>query len=297
MVRAFVELHGLLVPAMDELLQTCGPGAPSPEAVSAGVGLLGVWDALLDLDPERENPLELLWLYATRVADTLLSVAPAVAPPPRLLHPEGLAPDPAQAEWLQKTLSERAWPRSLWWRRLTQRARGPLGDRARVVVERPSGGLSGAVSRVLEHLPTFVDDTEDWSSDLGLLQSGDQLTLEVQVPLPGQLAVLHAVGDDQHAEIEVVLPEHVSEWVVRRHLEVVQLCGQIACLPPPGPPDTAEGQPQAQASQPVAMHALIPVWVPEVMPPTWVADLSRRKSVPPEARVWQYRYQVNPRGL
>ena len=53
---------------------------------------------------------------------------------------------------------------------------------------------------------------------VGELRAGDRLSLAVQVPLPGQLAVLHASGSVQIARLDMVLPETVSEEVVRNTL-------------------------------------------------------------------------------
>ncbi len=269
-VRAFVDLHGLLLPPLDALIEKRSGRGSDGQLGSACVGLLGLWDELLDIDIERDDLIELLGQQA---AQCLPPTEPLL--PDGLAHHDGVAT--AQAAWLAAVLSDRALPTHKWWRRLGRRARGPLGDRARVTVFRKQS--DGSVVRVHEHLPR-PDSDEDLAatSQLGELNAGDQLTLAVQVPLPGQIAILHMVGDAQQARLHVVLPEAVSEAVVRRHLEVVELHGELACE---RLPDGA-----------VADQALVVVWVPEVMPPSWIVDLQLRFGVPREARIWRYCYHV-----
>jgi hypothetical protein len=98
------------------------------------------------------------------------------------------------------------------------------------------------------------------------------------VPLPGQLAVLHSSGSVQIARLDMVLPETVSEEVVRRQHEIVELSGELA----------TERNPDGS----IAEQSLVVVWVPEVMPPSWMVDKLLRQGVPPEARVWRYLYRV-----
>ncbi len=100
----------------------------------------------------------------------------------------------------------------------------------------------------------------------------------MQVPLPGQIAMLHLCGDSQTARLDVVLPETPSEAVVRRHLEIVELHGELA----------KERLPDGS----IADQAMVVVWVPEVMPPSWIVDMQLRFGVPPEARIWRYVYRV-----
>lgn len=268
MVRAFVELHALLLPRLDALVEKRS-GLGSDEALgSACIGLVGLWDELPDIDIERENLIELLALHAASppVVDVL--------PPEGLAHHEGIAT--AQAAWLAQVLGERALPAAQWWRRLARRARGPLGDRARITIDRKE---SETVQRICEHLPRPGSDDElAATTSLGELRAGDQLTLAVQVPLPGQIAILHLCGDAQTARLDVVLPETVSEAVVRRHLEVVELHGELAT--------------ERHSDGNLADQALVVVWVPEVMPPSWIVDMQLRFGVPPEARIWRYCYRV-----
>jgi hypothetical protein len=179
----------------------------------------------------------------------------------------------AQRHWLQQILSNRAIPQRQWWRRLTRRAHGALGDRARLTVERAS-------VVIFEHLPDpNAPSSQTATTSIGELRTGDRISLAVQVPLPGQLAIVHATGDSQHANLDIVLPETVSEAVVRRHLEVVELHGELAAH------KLADGQ--------WAEQALIVVWVPEVTPPSWIVDMRLRHGVPPESRVWRYLYGVS----
>lgn len=278
MLRAFVELHSLCVPPLDALIEQRGtalrsadpseqePVGRSPDvASSACLGLLGLWDELLDVDIERENLLELLALHS---ANSESPSEPAC--------PEGLATTEvnivAQRAWLERVLSGRDLPQRQWWRRLTRRARGPLGNRARLTVERQA-------LRVVEHLPELdAPPTQDATTFVGELRAGDRLSLAVQVPLPGQLAVLHASGSAQIARLDMVLPETVSEEVVRRQHEIVELSGELA----------TERNPDSS----IAEQSLVVVWVPEVMPPSWMVDMLLRQGVPPEARVWRYLYRV-----
>ncbi len=269
-VRAFVELHEMLVPPLDALVEKRSGRSSDGQLGSSCVGLLGLWDELLDIDVERENLIELLAQHAAQFSPT--NVPP---PPDGLAHHDGVAT--AQAEWLLRVLADRELPTHSWWRRLARRARGPLGDRARITVERRHA--DGSVVRVFEHLPQpGTDDDLFATSQFGPLHAGDQLTLAVQIPLPGQIAILHVVGDAQQARLEVVLPESANEAVVRRHLEVVELHGELA------------GERQSDGK--FADQALVVVWVPEVMPPTWIVDMQMRQGVPPEARIWRYCYRV-----
>lgn len=268
MVRAFVELHALLLSPLDALVEKRSGRGPDDSPGSALLGLIGLWDELPDIDVERENLIELLAQHA--------ATPPAfdVPPPDGLAHHDGVSA--AQRAWLDQVLSVRACPTPQWWRRLSRRARGPLGDRARLTVERTQ---DATVRRIFEHLPRPGTD-DDWTAttDLGELCAKDQLTLAVQVPLPGQIAMLHLCGDSQTARLDVVLPETPSEAVVRRHLEIVELHGELA----------TERLPDGS----IADQALVVVWVPEVMPPSWIVDMQLRFGVPPEARIWRYVYRV-----
>ena len=259
MLRAFAELHALLIPAIDALVE-------KQSTVSACLGMLGLWDELPDVDVERESILELVAMHAA--SSDSASTLPI---------PEGLATEnevvEAQRHWLQQILTDRALPQHLCWRRLTRRAHGPLGDRARLTVERAS-------VCIFEHLPDpNAPSSQTATTSVGEFRTGDRLSLAVQVPLPGQLAIVHATGESQHATLDIVLPETVSEAVVRRHLEVVELHGELAAH------KLADGQ--------WAEQALIVVWVPEVTPPSWIVDMRLRHGVPPESRVWRYLYGVS----
>lgn len=264
MLRTFAELHALLVPSVDALIE-------SRSTVSSAVGLLGLWDDLLDIDVERENIIELLTVYAAQLE------APDSWPLPDGLatHDEIVA---AQQAWLTDVLTHRAFPKRQWWRRMTRRARGPLGDRARLTVER-------SALRIFEHLPHPDEaSTPTATTRLGSFQAGDLLTLAVQVPLPGQIAIVHASGDETTASLDLVLPETSSEADVRRYHEVVEVHGELSAhtLSLSAPLDER-----------FAEQALIVVWVPELMPPSWIADMQRLFGVPPEARVWRYLYRVH----
>lgn len=264
MLRTFAELHALLVPSIDALIER-------QSTVSSALGLLGLWDDLLDIDVERENILELLTVYAAQLE------APESWP-----LPDGLSTQAdifaAQQTWLTDVLTHRAHPKRQWWRRLTRRARGPLGDRARLTVER-------SALRIFEHLPSLDEaSSQTATTRLGSFQAGDRMTLAVQVPLPGQLAIVHACGDESTASLDVVLPETVSEADVRRHHEVVEVHGELSA-------HTLSAS--APLDERFAEQALIVIWVPELMPPSWIVDMQLRYGVPPEARVWRYLYRVH----
>lgn len=277
LVRAFLELHTLVVPKIDAIVEKQVAAQTTDERpTSCCIGLLGLWDDLPDLDIEREHPLEVL---ATHAADLSL-LEPTTSPIFVAQHPTDLL---AQTEWLATALGEREWPVTKWWRRCSRRARGPLGDRARIMVSRTETSADGSTSvvRVLSHLPdpeSVQLGLPNATTDLGEFWTGDELSLAVQIPLPGQLAIFHAVGSSDSAELEVVLPDRPSEVVVRRQSEVVEICGTLA------EKKLGDGT--------VAEQALVAVWVPEVMPPSWIADMEQRKGVPPEARIWRYRYRV-----
>lgn len=264
MLRTFAELHSLLVPSVDALIER-------QSTVSSALGLLGLWDDLLDIDVERESILELLVVYAAQLE------APETWP-----LPDGLSTQAdifsAQKTWLSGVLLDRPPPKRQWWRRLTRRARGPLGDRARLTVER-------AALRIFEHLPSLDEaGSPTATTRLGSFQAGDRLTLAVQVPLPGQLAIVHASGDERTASLDLVLPETASEADVRRYHEVVEVAGELSA-------HTLSDS--APLEERFAEQALIVVWVPELMPPSWIVDMQLRYGVPPEARVWRYLYRVH----
>ncbi|MCS6914455.1 MAG: hypothetical protein RMK29_06980 [Myxococcales bacterium] len=256
-LRALERLHALLVPSIDRFLSGLMPG----EARSCGAGLLGVWRELCDLDIEREDVAELLVFFAAQ--EEMASEAPLEP-----VHSE--ADREAQWAWLAERLRTSPLPRSQWWRRLLRSADGGLGDRARIVVQR-------GAQIVLERLPTAEPQAGHrlCQTDLGVLEAGDRLTLQVQLPLPGRVALLHAAGDEASAELEVLLPAHEAEEAPRRALEVVEVSGEI------GP---AEGTEQS----------LVVLWAPELLPPSWYLHVVVRRRLPPEARLWRYCYRVSP---
>ena len=131
-------------------------------------------------------------------------------------------------------------------------------------------------SGVLERLPEGDSETAaDLTTPLGHFQHGDRLTLQWQNPLPGQVAILSAVGDEHDAELTVLVPQLDSESGPRRHHELIEVVGELAHVPGAG-------------------HALLILWVPELVPPRWVHEVLARRALPPEARLWRYCYEVTP---
>jgi hypothetical protein len=273
--RSFLQLHALLVPAVDRQLAGVAAqlaeaaDAPAASPLSSAAGLLGLWQELPDLDCERHAVGEALLWHAAQADDdpALAGEGDAEGRLSLVLTDEQLA---QQAAWLSDRLRALPLPRSRYFRRLARSARGGLGDRARVQIQR--GPLT-----VLEHLPTphsgEARESRTLTTVLGRFVHGDRLTLQWQNPLPGQVAVLHAVGDEHDAELRVLLPQLDSEAAPRRYHEVVEIVGELSHVPG-------------------SEHALIVVWVPELVPPRWVLDVLERQGLPPEARLWRYAYEV-----
>lgn len=267
-LRSFQALHELLIPRADAwaAAQATGLGRAEeetgPELLSSAIGLLGLWRELPDLDCNRDSVI-LALLHKAAQADGPEDAGARVYAP--ALDAETLA---RQVTELQEQLRAEPLPRSHYFRRLARRARGGLGDRARVQVQR--GPLT-----ILERLPApdSAPPAPDFTTALGEFQAGDRLTLQWQNPLPGQVAVLHAVGDEQQAELSVLVPQLESESVPRRHHEIIEVVGELAHIAG-------------------AFHALLILWVPELVPPRWVSEVLVRHSLPPDARVWRYRYEV-----
>lgn len=268
-LRSFLQLHELLVPAADAWVaaHAARVGSSGPPPLSSAAGLIELWQDLPDLDCERGSISEALLGHAAESGgdldpdgdedDELFALA---LDAPTLVR---------QAAWLQSRLRALPVPRSRYFRRLARRARGGLGDRARVVIQR-------GPTTVLERLPApeQTPPSGSFTTYLGSFQHGDRLTLQWQNPLPGQVAILHAVGDEQDAELTVLVPEHESESAPRRHHEIIEVVGELLHLPG-------------------ATHALVILWVPELVPPRWVQDVLARKALPPDARIWRYRYEVD----
>jgi hypothetical protein len=262
-LRSFLQLHALLCPAADRWVAARAAAAglelgsdPGALPLSSAAGLLGLWRELPDLDCERESVSAALLRHAAAEQDgdgpyALALEAPVLA---------------EQAAWLQARLRAEPSPRSQYFRRLARRARGGLGDRARIQVQRGTW-------TVLERLPAATGAAADFTTPLGSFQHGDRLTLQWQNPLPGQVAVLAAVGDEHDAELTVLLPQLDSESGPRRHHEIIEVVGELSHV--------------AGAS-----HALLILWVPELVPPRWVQEVLVRRALPPEARVWRYHYEV-----
>lgn len=269
-LRSFQALHELLIPRADAWVAAQVAGLEGdkeqavPELLSSATGLLGLWRELPDLDCNRDSVIEALLRQAAQ-ADGVEEAGVEAGTYALALDAETLA---RQVKELQEQLRAEPLPRSHYFRRLARRARGGLGDRARVQVQR------GALT-VLERLPA-PDSTapaHDFTTALGEFQAGDRLTLQWQNPLPGQVAVLHAVGDEQRAELSVLIPQLESESVPRRHHEIIEVVGELSHVP-------------------AAFHSLLILWVPELVPPRWVSEVLLRHSLPPDARVWRYRYEV-----
>lgn len=282
-LRALLGLHAEVVPALDRLAaaELIARGANAAAGLSTVLGVLALWDELLDIDAEREAIAELIVRRAA-AAEGLPDGSDAEEAPLGLALTDEIVA--SQAEWLRAQLRTRGVPRSRWWWRMFRRARGGTGDCARVVVqrgaltvfEREPVGDAGA-ARSAEPSPEPLDLT----TPLGRFRAGDRLTLQFQVPLPGQIAVLHAAGDEQDAELSLLVPQHDGEAVARRHHEVVEVVGELSCTPGPSSADAGE-------------HSLVVLWAPEIVPPRWALDVIERRRVPPDARTWRYTYSVEP---
>ena len=245
------------MPALDEALLRERPDAG--EALSAGAGPLGLWRGLRGLGIEQAPAAELLLFYAALADETEDSLSPV------------LTAEAQEEQWaqLEARLRGEPLPRPSWWRRLARSGAGGLGDRARLQVQR------GALI-VLERLPPPPEeaDADLFETDLGELAAGDRLTLQLPAPLPGRIAVLHAVGDEEEAELSVLLPASAAEEAPRRALEVIEVSGEV--------------EPVAGTGE----RSLIVLWAPELLPAGWYRQVAPRRRLPPEARLWRYRYRV-----
>ena len=263
-LRSFLQLHELLCPPADRWVaaQAAAAGLALTDGagpLSSAAGLLGLWRELPDLNCERDSVSTALLRHAAHEQEGDGPYALAV-------DAQQLA---AQSAWLQERLRAEPTPRSRYFRRLARHARGGLGDRARVQVQRASW-------TVLERLPEPDSEAAaDFTTCLGRFQHGDRLTLQWQNPLPGQVAILSAVGDEHDAELTVLVPQLDSESGPRRHHELIEVVGELAHVPGAG-------------------HALLILWVPELVPPRWVHEVLARRALPPEARLWRYCYEVTP---
>lgn len=260
--RQMLRLYELLVPPLDEWMrrqvQASSGDAQDGAPMSVAAGLLGLWEELLDIDVERESIEELLVFYAGRV-DSNSSAAQVSTP--------------ADVESL---LASSPRPEARFFRRLERRAAGSLGDRGHISVQR-------GAQLVLERSPPAPDgeapfDDPPLSCEIGDFLDGDRLILRWSVPLPGQVAVLHAAfsSDASEPELSLLLPQDSGEAVVRRHNEIVEVIGELSAL----------------SQRP--FHALIVLWVPEMLPPSWASEAALRRRVPPDARLFVYRYTVRP---
>lgn len=262
-LRALARLHSAVVPALDAHLSAAG------QAPSSGVGFLGLFQDLPDLDVERESLAALLIEHAARLLEHEdLGEVPAAG---SLSSAEGRDPA-AQWAWLAERLRAQPLPRSRWWRRLWRSAAGALPDEARLSLQR---GAQIVWERVgADAAAAGLDD--EAQTELGTLETGDRLTLQVPLTLPGRVAVLAAAGDEHQAELRVVLPQSALEDVPRRVLEVIEVLGELQ--PVPG----------------AVEQSLIVLWVPELLPAGWAPRVVAQRRLPPGARLRRYRYQVAP---
>lgn len=269
-MRALRRLHAALVPSLDQLLAARGgEGAPC----SSGVGLLGLFEELPDIDCERDALAEPLLRHAARALEGMAAADGADALPPLLDDDQrddrSAAQRAIETQWaaLAAHLGEAPLPRSRWWRRL-RRGGAPLPDDARVLAQRGDQFLWERVG------PGEAEADADAESDLGALCAGDRLTLQVPVLVPGRVAVLAAVGDEAESELTVLLPQSRAEDAQRRRGEVVEVIGEVA---------PAEGAPE---------QALVVLWVPELVPEGFAARVAAQRRLPPGARLRRYRYRV-----
>lgn len=282
-VRSFVQLHALLVPRIDRWLQDrLGDEAGGSTPLSSAAGLPGLWQDLPDVDGEHTSLGELLVWHAADAEALLGAEALAAAPLDLLVE---VSPDDAQLAaqraWLETQLLSGPLPRSRWWRRLIgpgPRTEG-LGDRARIAVQRGTQTVierlpqtDGGEAPALEGASPRLDELSAW---VGALRDGDRLTLQWHVPQPGRVAVLHAHGDTESAELEVLWPQIESESGSRRQGELVEVVGELS----------TDGDRE---------RALVVVWVPSVLPPRWESDVVARRRLPPGARAFRYLFTVEP---
>lgn len=257
--RQLLCLYDLLIPRLDawikkEMQDRGEQGIP----VSAAVGLLGLWEELLDIDVEHESIEERVVFFAAQA------------------DPSALPVELATKEELRQILAQAPRPRSRFLRRLCRRAQGSFGDRAHITVSRGKEIVLERPPQMNGAPPAWeAGALFEWTTNLGALYKGDRLTLRWPMPLPGQVAVLHAVGDGYDAELSLLLPQNPSEAVVRRQDEVVEVVGELSDV---------DGAPE---------HAIFLLWVPELLPPTWPVEVLARRRVPQEARLYFYRYTVN----
>jgi hypothetical protein len=267
-LRQLLALFDLLVPPIDSwaLGQAArlspDDGAPLPVAC----GLLGLWDELLDIEVERESAEELLtWHAANALPDARTAAWVAVDSPAAASSLRG-----ELATLLEQQLATLGPPRSDWWRRLARRAVGGLDERGHITVQR---GATVVDERQPTRGPAGLAEA-GWVSELGELAPGDRLILRWSMPLPGQVAILHAVGSQAVATLDLLLPQSASEAVPRRAHELIEVAGEVAAV----------------ADQPE--HSLVVIWAPELLPPSWSTEVLGRRRVPPESRLWRYRYRV-----
>jgi hypothetical protein len=265
-LRQVLDLYDLLVPPLDAWVKRqSGAAAQMGEdaaPMSAAIGLIGLWSELPDIDVERESIEELLVFYAAH-AD------PASAP-------VNFSTPISTRQELAAALALLPPPRSRFFSRFARRATGSLGDRGHITVQR-------GAQVVLERPPPVEPAAQpkggieaSFCSELGPLCEGDRLTLRWVMPLPGNLAVVHAVGDGPEAELSLLLPQDASEAVTRRHHEVVEVVGELSVVP---------NCPE---------HGLVVIFGPELLPASWAKEMVARRSVPPQSRVFFYRYTVHP---
>jgi len=260
--RQLLGLLDELVPAIDSWAARAA-GAVEERPLSAAAGIVGMWGELCDIDVERESMEELLIWHAAH-ADAALAAALS-----------GCTSAAELADGVAASMAAAPLPRPDWWRRLARRAPSGLGDRGHLSVQRGS-------AIVLERPPPaeaegVTSAAGDYSTNLGELVHGDRLTLRWPLPMPGQVAVLHAAAGEAagEASLSVLLPEDPSEMLSRRAGEVVEVVGEVARV--------SEGP----------EHGLVVLWGPELLPPTWAHDAVRRGRLPPDVRPWLYRYRVS----
>jgi hypothetical protein len=64
--------------------------------------------------------------------------------------------------------------------------------------------------------------------------------------------------------------------VARRQNELVEVVGELSAV--------------SGCSE----HGLVVLWGPELLPPSWAAEVVARRRLPPAARVFLYHYTVEP---
>lgn len=271
MVRQFECLYDLLVPPLDAFV-----GEQTDEAGSVCAGLCVLWEDLLGIDVERDNPEDLLIEAATWIEYDH-------HPPVAGARPTTQAERDAQIAWLGQTLQKLGVRQSGLWRRLMPPQREGLHDCAHIQVIR-GGNLCFERAPLWQatdpHVLSAATDLRvaerRFSTHLAPLRGGDRLTLRWEMPLEGRAALLHTTECAEDSAVSVLLPLSATEAAVRRQGELVELCGELEALAPN------------------TLQSVVLIWGPEQLPPSFGDEVVARQRIPPVCRAWRYCFHVLP---